>query len=349
MGFKKAKNHPFIVWDACILWIISILAILWSLLLFFGVGQELFLTGTDLVNAFVLLSGIIMLPTHLSIVYAIAKGEIVDPSTKVLWRCRLRCCVIWIIIINVMGVIFCLQRMYYCYAITLKYISKSMKLYRTTPKHKRFIDNLQWSLGCCGLHSYKDWFTQDWHDKVRDYEWSLPNARNAKAVSDLEETDSVPSSCCKSGAGVSCYLDELGTNSINTEGCGDMMYRIIMISMSVHITLFLIVIVLEVLLLKYTKKNEKKNPATPKSKPQICRPKCKYYKSITKPIKKPIKKPKCKNKCCASCRRVNIRNIMSINDNFELSSGSYRFNAEEPEDSEEIHTISHSQDDNDEN
>lgn len=38
----------------------------------------LFLTGTDLVNALVLLSGIIMLPTNLYIVYAVAKGDSIE-------------------------------------------------------------------------------------------------------------------------------------------------------------------------------------------------------------------------------------------------------------------------------
>ncbi|XP_052738607.1 RDS/peripherin-like protein xRDS35 [Bicyclus anynana] len=329
---KKSKNVPCVIWTACILWIISILSIIWSMLLFFGVGEELFLTGTDFVNACVLLSGIIMLPTHLSALYAIANGETIDSNSKILFGCRLKTCVIWIILVNIIGVLVCLQRMYYCYDILLQSLSKSMSLYRTTPKYKRFIDNLQWSLGCCGLHSYKDWFRQDWHDKVRDYEWSVPNSREAKSADGLEESDSVPTSCCKSGAGISCFLAELGTNTINKEGCGNMMYRIIMISMAVHSILFLFVIALESILLKYTQPHEQNSiTGKPTTGIQMCKPRCKYHPVATKnPTKsaKSIKKSKdaqsikCKNKCCASCRRVNIRNIMPINDKFENSSGS---------------------------
>ena len=41
------------------------------------------------------------------------------------------------------------------------------------------------------LNSYKDWFTQDWHDKVRDYEWDPGRLRDTKSNVNLE-TDSVP-------------------------------------------------------------------------------------------------------------------------------------------------------------
>lgn len=42
------------------------------------VGDMLMMTGTDIINAFVLLSGIIMLPTNVYIVYCIAKGKKIE-------------------------------------------------------------------------------------------------------------------------------------------------------------------------------------------------------------------------------------------------------------------------------
>ena len=53
-------------------------------------------------------------------------------------------------------------------------------------------------------------------------------------------------SCCKSGSCVTNYLKELDTYSINTNGCGDVINRIIKISMYTHSAFFLVVILLEV-------------------------------------------------------------------------------------------------------
>lgn len=53
-------------------------------------------------------------------------------------------------------------------------------------------------------------------------------------------------SCCKSGSCISNYLSELGTYSINTTGCGPLMYRIVMTSMYAHFVMFLVVVIFEV-------------------------------------------------------------------------------------------------------
>lgn len=47
-------------------------------LLSLGVGDILMLTGTDVVNAIVLLSGIIMLPTNVHILCSIANGRRIE-------------------------------------------------------------------------------------------------------------------------------------------------------------------------------------------------------------------------------------------------------------------------------
>ncbi|XP_072940321.1 uncharacterized protein Tsp33B isoform X2 [Epargyreus clarus] len=184
-----------------------------------------------------------------------------------------------------------------CHDIILKNIYSGIKYYRTVPKYKHVVDNLQWSLKCCGLKSYKDWFDLEWHDKIRDYEWDSVNKRDVhgRKVSSKSETDSVPFSCCKSGSCISNYLKELGTYSINTAGCGDFMYRIVMISMNAHLILFLSIIIIEALLLKF-----------------ICINTNKAYSGV----------------CCGN-KRVSVRHLMPVNDDFDASSGSYMYCQEE--------------------
>ncbi|CAH2107259.1 unnamed protein product [Euphydryas editha] len=71
-------NSPFVIWATCVLWLISIFGIFWSLLLFFCVGDMIFSTGTDLVNAVVLLSAIVMLPPNFYSLHAIANGKRIE-------------------------------------------------------------------------------------------------------------------------------------------------------------------------------------------------------------------------------------------------------------------------------
>ncbi|KAM3962356.1 uncharacterized protein ACR2FA_003595 [Aphomia sociella] len=237
----RGQNHPFVLWAACFLWLTSIFSITWSLLLFFCVGDILWITNTDLVTAFLLLSGIIMLPTNVHMLYSIANGKKIDHKAKVVC-CPLWLCIVWIIIVDVAAAILCIHRIYFCQESTSKYMAASLKNYRSVPKYKRFMDNLQWSLKCCGFHSFKDWFDHDWYDQMKDYEWDPSiNIRNRKGL----VTDSVPLSCCKSGSCISNYLMELGTYSINTDGCGDHIHQIIMISMVVYLVMFLLTIIIE--------------------------------------------------------------------------------------------------------
>ncbi|XP_068630678.1 tetraspanin-6 [Battus philenor] len=290
---RKYQNHPFVMWAACFLWFISMFAIMWSLLLFFFVGNMLMLTGTDLVNAFVLLSGIIMLPTNVHILYSIAYGTRIDPRNKVMC-CPLWMCIVWIIVINMIGIILCIKRIHSCEDTTMKCINHGMKFYRSVPRYKHFIDNVQWSLHCCGLNSYKDWFNHDWYDKIRDYEWDSYNKQPIKSLKEV--TDSVPLSCCKSGSCISNYLTELGTHSINTDGCGDIMYHIVMTSMYAHLILFVLVVVIEILILKLLVRREEDERSDKLKK--------------------------------------NVKHIMSVNHNFEASSTSYQVNPEDSEDLE---------------
>ncbi|CAD0198244.1 unnamed protein product [Chrysodeixis includens] len=287
-------NHPFVVWGSCYLWLVSMFAITWSLILFICVGDMLLLTGTDIINAIVLLSGIIMLPTNVHILCNIANGKKIDHKSKVVC-CPLWLCIGWIIIINGLGAGLCMHKIYCLKQTTAEKMTKTIKHYRSVPKYKHFIDNLQWSLKCCGFNSYRDWFEHDWYDKIRDYEWdpqvnkqSSNNQRDIKTVS-----DSVPLSCCKSGSCISNYLLELGTHSINTKGCGKMMYRILLSSMIAHLIMFLSVVIVEAMILKIIMRNRELQ--------------CKDKKS----------------------RGFNVRHIMSVNDKFGTSTPSIQLNPDE--------------------
>ncbi|KAJ8732785.1 hypothetical protein PYW07_015384 [Mythimna separata] len=297
---STSPNHPCVVWGSCILWLISMFSILWSLILFFCVGNILVITGTDIINAIVLLSGIIMLPTNVYILCAVARGKKICHNTRVVC-CPMWLCIMWIIIVNCLGVGCCIHKIYTCRGATVEKMDKTMKHYRSVPKYKHFVDNVQWSLKCCGINSYQDWFDRNWYDKIRDYEWD-PNSsrRGGRKRNDIEVTDSVPLSCCKSGSCISNYLLELGTHSINTKGCGNLLTRIIMASMIAHLVIFLSVIIVEIIILRL----------------------------ITQ------------TKGCQSTKKLqnmNVRHIMSVNDHFASSSNSMELNPEDTDDENEVH------------
>lgn len=130
--------------------------------------------------------------------------------------CPLWFCIIWIIVINAVGIVLCIKVIHSCEENTVNSIGHGMKYYRSIPKYKNFIDNVQWSLHCCGvsyqrrnvheimlslilfyllwclqLNSYKDWFKHEWYDKIRDYEWD-PFSNKQTVRSLKEATDSVP-------------------------------------------------------------------------------------------------------------------------------------------------------------
>ncbi|XP_075971200.1 uncharacterized protein LOC142973414 [Anticarsia gemmatalis] len=295
-------NHPFVVWGSCFLWLSSMFAIAWSLMLFFCCADVLVLTGTDMINAVVLLSGIIMLPTNVHMLCAIANGQKIDHKSKVIC-CPLWLCIVWIIAINTVGAVLCAYKIYVCKATLISRINSTIVNYRTVPKYKHFIDNLQWSLKCCGLDSYKDWFDHDWYDKIRDYEWDPSQANHiVSPIQDIKTaTDSVPLSCCKSGTCVSNYLIELGTTSIHTRGCGDVIYKIIISSLSAHLVMFLAIVIVEGVILK-----------------------------LIMPTNKPTSTKAGKTAVAAN---LNIRHIMSVNNNFSSSSESLQLN---PDDSDEF-------------
>ncbi|XP_053602189.1 peripherin-2-like isoform X2 [Plodia interpunctella] len=282
----------------CFLWFMAIFSITWSLVLFCGLGDMLILTGLDLVNSFVLLSGMIMVPMNIQLLYYIAHGKRVSRDSNVMC-CPLWLCVIWIILIDVAAVILCIKRLVWCRINTQSFIQDSMKYYRSFPKYKRFMDNIQWTLKCCGLGSFRDWFSYDWYDKIRDYEWdpSSSSHRQTKETS-LLATDSVPLSCCKSGSCISNYLMELGTNSINIRGCGDNLHRVVSILLMTHIILFVLVIIDEILILRFIMQQDR-----------------------------PCTNPNIKRKFS-----TDVRQIMTAKNNFEASSRSTQIN---PDDSDE--------------
>ncbi|XP_052753275.1 peripherin-2-like isoform X1 [Galleria mellonella] len=210
--------------------------------------------------------------------------------------CPLWLSVFWIVIIAIAAIIICIDRIYSCQEATSKHLNISMKNYRSFLNYKKFMDNLQWSLKCCGINSYKDWFSYDWYDQMRDYEWD-PSLYKRNKKEPLV-TDSVPLSCCKSGSCISNYLLELGTNSINTKGCGKRLRRVIMLSMSAYLIIFILIIIVELLIVRFLIKQ---------------------------------------NNYCGNQRsgkKTEVRHIMSVNDKFHVSSASCQLDPEESDDEE---------------
>ncbi|KAI5641102.1 tetraspanin family domain-containing protein [Phthorimaea operculella] len=224
-------------------------------------GDLLVFTGTDIINAILLLCGLVMLPVNVYLIYYLARGKIIRLNGKVAC-CPFWVAVLWILILCAAGVVMCIRRM--CNKkVMVNEVTLSMNNYRDSFVHKRFIDNIQWALKCCGLNSYKDWFTIEWYDKSRDYDWATSQGIRSKKAPKF--IDSVPYSCCKSGSCISNYLTELGTSSIHTGGCGNYLHRIILFTMAFYIFLFLAVIALELLVLSCVSNNssmEECNPST---------------------------------------------------------------------------------------
>uniref|UniRef100_A0A1E1WQ47 Uncharacterized protein n=1 Tax=Pectinophora gossypiella TaxID=13191 RepID=A0A1E1WQ47_PECGO len=106
----------------------------------------------------------------------------------------------------------------------------------------------------------------------------------------------ITNSCCKSGSCISNYLLELGTYSINTSGCSRRMNNIIRISMCVHLAVFMLVVIVEVMILRLIMKKQCNTEHSGKRKGDY-----------------------------------NVRHIMGVKDNFHASSESYVIH---PEDSD---------------
>lgn len=65
--------------------------------------------------------------------------------------CPIWLCLLWSVLINFAGIVLCFQKIAVCQQLTDTFISKSMKLYRVAPRHKHFMDNMQWYMKCCGV------------------------------------------------------------------------------------------------------------------------------------------------------------------------------------------------------
>ncbi|KAJ2950568.1 hypothetical protein O0L34_g8814 [Tuta absoluta] len=194
-----------------------------------------------------------MIPVNTHLIYCLTRGKPIRMNGRVLC-CPLWVAILWILILCVIGVVVVIRRMLNK-NVMVNAVTNSMINYRDSYAHKRFIDNIQWALMCCGLHSYKDWFTIDWYDKSRDYDWSSSN--DLRSNKSPKFIDSVPYSCCKSGSCISNYLTELGTSSINTRGCGCYLHRLLLFMMVFYGFLFLTIIILEGIALICVSDNEK--------------------------------------------------------------------------------------------
>ncbi|XP_063361288.1 photoreceptor outer segment membrane glycoprotein 2-like [Cydia amplana] len=223
----------------------------------------------DVLLSLSLLTGIIMLPINFYLLYMISKGEKIDPYSRVLcWD--LWVCMATIIIMSFIGACLCSHKIYRCKDCIKKTICKAMDNYRQDAKLKHLMDILQWGIRCCGLDSYADWFSKDWYDYTRDYEWDPTSDTKLRSNGVALATDSVPLSCCKTGSCISNYLTEMGTSSIHLSGCAEQLYVTIMTALVIQLTIFSSVFAVEVLVFILAVSNEKKtcNP-TKQSKTRV--------------------------------------------------------------------------------
>ncbi|XP_063531984.1 tetraspanin-15-like [Cydia strobilella] len=209
----------------------------------------------DVLVSLSLLTGIVMLPTNFYLLYMISKGEKIDPYSRVfcwdLWVCMAT-----IIIISLIGACLCSHKIYHCKDCIKKTISKAMANYRQDAKFKHLMDILQWGIRCCGLDSYTDWFSKDWYDFTRDYEWDPTSDTKLRSKGVALVTDSVPLSCCKTGSCISNYLTEMGTSSIHLCGCAEQLYVTVMTALVIQLILFSSVFVVELLVFILAVSNE---------------------------------------------------------------------------------------------
>ncbi|KAI8428979.1 hypothetical protein MSG28_007572 [Choristoneura fumiferana] len=231
------------------------------------------------------------------------------PSAILLHKSKVICCPLWlcmicIIIINILGAVLCALRIRTCWSKITGILARSLLQYRSAPKYKHFMDSVQWNLRCCGLNSYKDWFSRDWYDKIRDYEWD-PNDENFNKLNqhskqEAHVTDSVPLSCCKSGSCIANYLTEMGTSFINVRGCGTHVHRIVLVTLAGHLFVFVSVILVETILLILIKKQSKGKARLEKTR-------------------------------ISRGGEYNVKHIMTVRDNFDVSSGSVQMDSDEDE------------------
>ncbi|XP_063621790.1 photoreceptor outer segment membrane glycoprotein 2-like isoform X1 [Cydia splendana] len=239
-------NHPVIVWGVWYLSLATLVMIVCTLVLFFCVSIVVEMLHMDVLLSLSLLTGIVMLPTNFYLLHMISKGEKINPYSRVfcwdLWVCMAT-----IIVISFIGTCLCSYKIYHCKNCIKKAISEAMNNYRQDAKYKHLMDSIQWGIRCCGLDSYTDWFSKDWYDFTRDYEWDPTSDTKLRSKGVELVTDSVPFSCCKTGSCISNYLTEMGTSSIHLSGCAEELYVIIMTALVIQLIIFSSVFVIELL------------------------------------------------------------------------------------------------------
>lgn|SRR6218665_1017178 len=89
----------------------------------------------------------------------------------------------------------------------------ALKRYRTEPKIKEDIDQLQLKFACCGNEKYTDWFQVNWISE--EYvDVNLPEEQK-KMRNGFYETDDVPFSCCNPDAKRPCVNRNVHDNLKN--------------------------------------------------------------------------------------------------------------------------------------
>ncbi|XP_047986125.1 peripherin-2-like isoform X2 [Leguminivora glycinivorella] len=205
----------------------------------------------DLLLSLSLLTGIVMLPTNFFLLHKISKGEKINPYSRVfcwdLWVCMAT-----IIILSFIGACLCTHKLCHCKTTIKKTICKAMNEYKHQPKLRHLMDVIQWGMKCCGLESYTDWFSKDWYDFTRDYEWDPTSDTKLRSKGTAFVTDSVPLSCCKTGSCISNYLTEMGTTSIHLSGCAKRFYELVMGALALQLIMFSTVCVVELIVFTLT-------------------------------------------------------------------------------------------------
>ncbi|KAL0124553.1 hypothetical protein PUN28_006417 [Cardiocondyla obscurior] len=123
----------------------------------------------------------------------------------------------------------------------------SMHLYVTAASYKYAIDEIQFTLRCCGHSSYTDWFLFDWQ-KV-DYASREEMAGQNKISDEDFRSLGVPFSCCSLQATAPCmHLEMTDDKTINVKGCAEVispiLLRIVIVAYVTTITLIVIQVLL---------------------------------------------------------------------------------------------------------
>ncbi|XP_046619783.1 uncharacterized protein LOC124304969 isoform X1 [Neodiprion virginianus] len=134
----------------------------------------------------------------------------------------------------------------------------SMMLYAEESSHKTTIDQLQFTLQCCGHAGYSDWIAFDW--QKADYA-SRDEMSSQRRISDEDlRSMAVPFSCCRLRSMRPCFHMDFTMNAdtINDKGCAEVLSRLVFRSAALAycISAFLVLtqILLAILVLKIAKR-----------------------------------------------------------------------------------------------